>query len=104
MSLRFLHNRYSLRILSLVELVNGNENETGCGKRRGFSVSQSDESLHFYVDLRQESLDSLILTYECMPELSIALFIQLRNLRIQDRFSFQQKCCRIYIFLIESPL
>lgn len=86
----FAHPLFPADHVVVARIVNGNANETGCGKRRGFSVSQSDESLHFYVDLWQESLDSLVLTYECMPELSIALFIQLRTLRIQDRFIFDK--------------
>lgn len=78
----FTHPLFSANHVNVVRIANGNADEIGCGKCRGFSVSQSDESQHFYGDLRQKNLDSLDLT--CMPELSIfvTLFIQLRTLRI----------------------
>lgn len=73
------HPLFSADHVGVARITNGNADETGCGKRRGFSISQSDESVHFHVDLRQSRSDSLVLTYKCMPELSIKLFVQLRT-------------------------
>lgn len=65
--------------VGVARITNGNADETSCGKRRGFSISQSDESVHFHVDLREKGFGSLVLTYKCMPELSIKLPVQLRT-------------------------
>lgn len=84
----FTHPLFLADHVDVARIGNGNADETGCGKCGGFSVSQSDESQHFYGNLRQKNLQSLDLI--CMSELSITLFIQLRTLRIQGRFIFDK--------------